>query len=88
MEGADARRQEHRRGIVRKANDANSKVRALLLAIAVCSGEEGNALFQHIAHARELQPSRLRVQPTLAFLRKLDCLVSVVVVGRFLFVWR
>lgn len=27
MEGADARRKEHRRGIVRKANDANSKVR-------------------------------------------------------------
>lgn len=26
MEGADARRKEHRRGIVRKANDANSKV--------------------------------------------------------------
>lgn len=26
MERADARRKEHRRGIVRKANDANSKV--------------------------------------------------------------
>jgi len=26
MEGADARRKEHRKGIVRKANEANSKV--------------------------------------------------------------
>ncbi|CAN0032205.1 unnamed protein product, partial [Ectocarpus sp. 8 AP-2014] len=30
MEGADARRKEHRRGIVRKANDANSKVEEVL----------------------------------------------------------
>lgn len=33
MEGADARRKEHRRGIVRKANDANSKVRCRVLRI-------------------------------------------------------
>ena len=37
MEGADARRKEHRRGIVRKANDANSKVkRAVLSTFSVC----------------------------------------------------
>ena len=36
MEGADARRKEHRRGIVRKANDANSKVRHAMPCGAIC----------------------------------------------------
>lgn len=38
MEGADARRKEHRRGIVRKANDANSKVRLPVSLFSVYSG--------------------------------------------------
>lgn len=54
MEGADARRKEHRRGIVRKANDANSKVRrAMLWLLRPAVQGTDTPTFENEAHRSE-----------------------------------
>ncbi|CAB1096330.1 unnamed protein product [Ectocarpus sp. CCAP 1310/34] len=67
MEGADARRKEHRRGIVRKANDANSKVEEVLFMNKLTVEDLKITLQMKLAEVdRRIQSGRARRQQLLA----------------------